>query len=220
MALLGVKDSRARALPTWRGRVVSSSAWDAAPPRALAASAIALALALVAFVTTDLNLLRMSSGVFRHGAFDDPATSKVRFYRDGKTATIAVVDNHTKRAIRTNGKVDAAIEIDPKARASIDEPTMVLAGALPLAMKPGAQLIANIGFGSGLTTHTLLGSPAVQEVDTIEIERMMVEGAKLFDPANGAPSPIRAAYHIEDAKTSSRRAASVRLIVSEPPTRG
>jgi spermidine synthase len=187
-------------------------------PRAYAVSAVAVVVALAAFVTTDLNLLRMSSGVFRHGMFDDPATSTVRFYRDGKTATIAVVDNYTKRSIRTNGKVDAAIEIDPKAGASIDEPTMVLAGALPLAMKPGAKLIANIGLGSGLTTHTLLGSPAVAEVDTIEIERMMVEGAKLFDPANRrAFADPRSRIHIEDAKTFfAAHAKRYDIIVSEP----
>jgi spermidine synthase len=187
-------------------------------PRAYAVSGVAILVALIAFVTTDLNLLRMSSGVFRHGMFDDPATSAVRFYRDGKTATISVVDTFTKRSIRTNGKVDAAIELDSKANASIDEPTMVLAGALPLAMKPDAKLIANIGLGSGLTTHTLLGSAAVTEVDTIEIERMMVEGARLFDPANRrAFADPRSRIHIEDAKTFfAAHGKRYDVIVSEP----
>jgi hypothetical protein len=108
--------------------------------------------------------------------------------------------------------------MDPKARASIDEPTMVLAGALPLAMRPDAKTVANIGLGSGLTTHTLLGSATVQDLDTIEIERMMVEGAKLFDPLNRrAFADPRSHIHIEDAKTFfAARNKRYDIIVSEP----
>ena len=79
-------------------------------------------------------------------------------------------------------------------------------------------MVANIGFGSGLTTHTLLGSPRIKVLDTIEIERMMVEGARKFQPRNArAYEDPRSHIHIEDAKTyfasSGKR---YDIIVSEP----
>src|SRR5258708_29952140 len=190
----------------------------AAGQRAFAVAWIAALTAVTAFATTHMDLLRMSWGVFRYGFFDDPATSQVRFYRDGKTATIAVVDNRTKRSIRTNGKSDAAAELDPARAASLDEPTMVLAGALPLAIKPDAKRVAVIGLGSGLTTHTLLGSPRIAELDTIEIEPMMVEGARLFDPLNRrAYADPRSRIRIEDAKTFfAAQREPYDVIVSEP----
>src|SRR5690606_34957790 len=115
----------------------------------------------------DLDILKMSSGVFRFGHFEDPRTVSVPFYRDGKTASISVTENRetNRRSIRTNGKTDAAIAMGEGGRPGPDESTMILAAAIPLAIKPEAATIANIGFGSGLTTHALLGSPRVQVVD-------------------------------------------------------
>jgi spermidine synthase len=193
-----------------------------APPaqraRAIAIVAVLFVAGAVGFHAAELDLLRMSSGVFRSGVFNDPRDSRVVFYRDGKTATISVVDLSTLRTIRTNGKPDASVERDPKLRAAPDESTMVLVGALPLALKPDAQLIANIGFGSGITTHTLLGSPRVRELDSIEIERVMVEGAKFFHPRNRrAYEDPRSRIHIDDAKTYFASAGRrYDIIVSEP----
>jgi spermidine synthase len=187
--------------------------------RSFAVIAVVLVVGLAGFFSAKLDLLRMSSGVYRQGLFMDPAAgNSVAFYHDGKTATIAVTDQESVRAIRTNGKIDAAIERDPARKMAPDEPTMILAGALPLAMKPDAELVANVGFGSGLTTHTLLGSPKIKELDTIEIERGMIEGAKLFQPRNiRAYTDPRSHIHIEDAKTffasSGKR---YDIIVSEP----
>ncbi len=194
------------------------ASWGARPALLRAAMAVAAATGLAAYFAASLDLLRMSSGVYRHGVFMDPATSSVPFYRDGKTATIAVVDSGPVRSIRTNGKPDAGMVMDRKFAATGDESTMLLLGVMPLVLKPGAEQIANIGFGSGLTTHYLLGSPKVRNVDTIEIERMMVEGARLFMPRNErAFSDPRSHLRIEDAKTffaSSGRTYDI--IVSEP----
>jgi hypothetical protein len=95
---------------------------------------------------------------------------------------------------------------------------MVLAGALPLAIKPQATRVAVIGLGSGLTTHTLLASPRIAELDTIEIEPAMVEGARLFDPLNRrAYADPRSHVHIEDAKTFfAAQREPYDIIVSEP----
>jgi predicted membrane-bound spermidine synthase len=188
--------------------------------RALAASAVFLVAGAVTFASIHLDLLRMSSGVFRFGVFEDPTRSSVIFYRDGKTASISVTDHHAnhRRAIRTNGKIDASLNTGASGQPGPDEGTMILAAAIPLALKPDATLIANIGFGSGLTTHALLGSPRVKDVDSIEIERMMIEGAKLFHPRNArAYEDPRSHIHIDDAKTFfASHGRRYDIIVSEP----
>ena len=95
---------------------------------------------------------------------------------------------------------------------------MVMTGLLPLAYQPEARSAAVIGFGSGMTTTTLLGSPTIERVDTIEIEPQMVEGARRFgaivEPAFADP---RSRIVIDDAKSYFAR-STVRydLIVSEP----
>jgi spermidine synthase len=188
--------------------------------RALATCAGLALVGAIAFAAVPLDLLRMSSGVFRFGVFEDPAAVSIVFYRDGKTATIAVTDNRQngRRSIKTNGKTDAAIAMGEGGRPGPDESTMILAAAIPLALKPEARSVANIGFGSGLTTHALLGSPKVAEVDSIEIERMMIEGARLFHPRNArAYDDPRSRIHVDDAKTFfASRGRRYDVIVSEP----
>ncbi|HET6265405.1 MAG TPA: fused MFS/spermidine synthase [Usitatibacter sp.] len=186
--------------------------------RLAAASALVALAGVLVFSAAKLDTLRMASGVFRHGEFYNPKDSTVAFYRDGKTATIAVVDTKTVRAIRTNGKSDASVQMADGQRAQDDEYTMVLAAALPLALNPNVRRVANIGFGSGLTTHTLLASPVLEQLDSIEIERMVIEGARLFAPRNArAFSDPRSRIHIEDAKTFfAAHGQRYDLIVSEP----
>jgi hypothetical protein len=102
---------------------------------------------------------------------------------------------------------------------TVDESTMVLAAAIPLSMQAHPARVANIGFGSGLTTHTLLTSERVGRLDSIEIEPFMVEAARRGFAArihNVFEDP-RSHIVFEDAKTffaSSREPYD--LIVSEP----
>lgn len=183
------------------------------------ASAAAVAVAGVAtYAVTVFDPLRMSSGVFRYGEFLSPANSKILYYRDGKTATVSLTEVGSGRTIRTNGKPDASLEMARRDRPAPDEATMALAGALPLAYKPEAKTAAIIGFGSGLTTHTLLGSPNLSRVDTIEIEPAMVEAARFFRPLNArAYDDPRSKVRIEDAKTFfAANGERYDVIISEP----
>jgi spermidine synthase len=52
-------------------------------------------------------------------------------------------------SIRTNGKVDALLNLGPTDRRPVDESTMVLLGALPLLLHPTARTAANIGMAPG-----------------------------------------------------------------------
>jgi spermidine synthase len=186
------------------------------------AAAVTLTVALVVFggavFAVTLNPAKMASGVYRTGTAVLPAGATVAYLRDGKTATISLVELAGLVTIATNGKPDASIQMGP-GDASLDESTMVLAAAIPLSMHTHPARVANIGFGSGLTTHTLLTSGLVKRLDSIEIEPLMVAAAR-----KGFGSRIGNVFedprsHIvyDDAKTFFASAREpYDLIISEP----
>ena len=189
-------------------------------PRRLVAWSAALAatatLAVAAGVELDAN--KMTAGVFRHGELAASRNAKILFAKDGKTATVHLVKYSEAVSLRTNGKSDGSINLDPEGERGTDEITMVLTGALPLALQPGAKSAAVIGIGTGLTTHTLLQSLAIESVETVEIEAAMAEAARGFMPRNsGAFADPRGAILIDDAKSFfSTRNRRYDIIVSEP----
>lgn len=183
---------------------------------ALSVAGLAVSMWLVKF-----DPLVLTSSVYRHGvAYLEGA--RMLYYRDGKTATVAVYEQgegvDAQRGIATNGKVDAGLPVDTRATPGDDEFTMVLAAALPLSMRERFDRVGVIGFGSGLTTHTLLGSERVGQVDTVEIEPAMLEGARLFEGrVSRAYDDPRSHIVIDDAKSYFSSAAHhYDLIISEP----
>lgn len=162
--------------------------------------------------------LRMTSGVYRTGVATLPEGAEVAYLRDGKTATISLVSRNGRVTIATNGKPDAGIQMGP-GEPSPDEVTMVLAAALPLSMQPHPVRVANIGFGSGLTTHVLLGSPRLGRLDSIEIEPFMVQAARqgYYGRISNVFTDPRSHIVLDDAKTFLAGAHEpYDLIVSEP----
>ena len=184
------------------------------------ACAMALSVAMLAIVTAlgRIDPMRAASSVYRSGQARIAPDRKVTYLRDGKTATVSLSEWRGSVSIATNGKPDAAIQMTP-GEPTPDEYTVILAGAIPLSLHPGAARVANIGFGSGVTSHVLLASPHLERLDTIEIEPMMVEAAHQgFGPRihNVFEDP-RSHIVFEDAKTffaASREPYD--LIVSEP----
>lgn len=191
--------------------------WWATGARRIAIGATVIGVlsvaATLAFVVLDP--YKMASGVYRNGALLQQEKAQILFHRDGKTATVNLVKTPGRVSIHTNGKSDAALDPDGVAP---DEPTMVLTGALPLAYKPDAKTAANIGFGSGLSSHVLAASDGLRELDTIEIEAAMVEAARGFLPRNeNVYHDPRSRIHIEDAKTFfSTHNKRYDIIASEP----
>jgi spermidine synthase len=183
----------------------------------LAACGISLALTLL---LARFDPLAMAQGVYRTGeARFDASAARVAFYRDGKTASVAIVRRSNELvSIATNGKVDASIQLDDKLETSPDEVTMAMAAVVPLAMHPNPQSVAVIGFGSGLTTHTLLGDARLRSVDTIEIEPAMFEGAKAFGKrVHRAYEDPRSHVRFDDAKAYfAANQSQYDIIVSEP----
>jgi spermidine synthase len=161
---------------------------------------------------------KMTAGVFRHADLASSRNAEILYSRDGKTATVHLVRYADGISLRTNGKSDGSINPDPEGPRGSDEITMVLTGALPLALKPDIRSAAVIGIGTGLTTHTLLQSLAIEGVETVEIEAAMAQAARGFMPRNsGAFADPRGAILIDDAKSFfSSRNRRYDIIVSEP----
>ncbi len=138
----------------------------------------------------------------------DPV-QRVRFHREGATATVTVIEDPRQVLLRVDGKVDAT--------SVADMPTQVLLGELPLLLAPDPREALVIGWGSGVS----VGSAALHEgvrVTVVEIEPAVVEGARAFDHVNGRPLETgRVRVVSEDARTwllaTSR---TFDAIVSEP----
>jgi spermidine synthase len=180
------------------------------------------AACVLAFVPTslafELDANKMTAGVFRHGELSSTRDAAILFDRDGKTATVHLVRYADATSIRTNGKSDGSINLDPAGTRGSDEITMVLTAAVPLALKPDAKTAAVIGIGTGLTTHTLLQSLTLASVETVEIEAAMAEAARGFAPRNAAAfADPRGTILIDDAKTFfSTRNRRYDVLISEP----
>ena len=186
-------------------------------PFSISAAACVLAFVPVA-LAFELDANKMTAGVFRHGDLSTSRDAAILFAKDGKTATVHLARYADATSIRTNGKSDGSINLDPDGARGSDEITMVLTAALPLALKPDAKTAAVIGIGTGLTTHTLLQSLALASVETVEIEAAMAEAARGFVPRNGAAfADPRGAILIDDAKTYfSTRNRHYDILISEP----
>jgi len=182
-------------------------------------AAVACGALFVAVATgIELDVHKMTAGVFRHGELQTSRDATILFSKDGKTATVHLVKYPDATSLRTNGKSDGSINMDARGERGTDEITMVLTAALPLALKPETKSAAVIGIGTGLTTHTLLQSLDIERVETVEIESAMAEAARGFMPRNsGAFADPRGTILIDDAKSFfSTRNRTYDLIISEP----
>jgi len=159
--------------------------------------------------------IKMASGVFRYGQL--LPNIEILFHRDGKTASVDLYRHGGEVTISTNGKPDATLSMVAE-KVTIDEPTMILAAVLPVAIDANLKTAAVIGLGSGLTTHTLLTMPTLDRVDTIEIEPAIIEAAKGFGTRVAHTfENARSHLYVEDAKTFfTNQQKNYDLIISEP----
>lgn len=184
-----------------------------------AAAGVFLILVTFTVFFYDFNIKQMASGVYRYGIAALDNKSDILFHQDGKTASITVTRNDENViSIMTNGKPDASVSIDERLPPSTDEATMTLLAALPLSIFPEAKQVANIGMGSGLTTHSALALPTLERIDTIEIEDAIINGARYFLPkTHRVFNDSRSHIHVDDARTYfSTNQSRYDIIISEP----
>lgn len=221
MPLLGLKNLvvLGAALDVLLGVLLLYRAAERRAPVLVAPAAwVGAAVVVLVALFVDLDPRRLGSGVYRYRSAQLDERTQVLFYEDGKTASISLTADESQVMISTNGKPDASIQLDPAKPPVLDEITMTMAGALPLAYNPSARRAANIGLGSGLTSHTLLADSRLEHVDTIEIEAAMVRAAQGFgERVSRTFGDPRSNIHVEDAKTFfSEQNIAYDIIVAEP----
>lgn len=182
---------------------------------AISGTASIMVLSFLLFV--ELDTLKMSSGVFRYRSL--PQERTILFHQDGKTASVDLFQNpHNQRiTLATNGKPDASIDLQGKP--SLDESTQILMSMIPWSIHPTAKQVAVIGMGSSMTSEMLLASPTLTQLDTIEIEPAMIQGAKMMAHYFGTRTftDSRSHIHIDDAKSFfAKHQQKYDLIISEP----
>jgi spermidine synthase len=191
-----------------------------------AVGVVVVTAATLAFNTFDQTIL--SSGVYRRGALPTRGSRRMLFYRDGRTASVAVgLTSDQNMFIATNGKPDASLDTvwthwapgHPLRTLGGDLSTQVLVPLITLAYAPHARTAAVIGEGSGMTSHFLLGGPDIRSVTTIEIEPAMIAGSRNFYPANRRvfDDTARSHFAVDDAKSFfATHGGTFDVIVSEP----
>jgi spermidine synthase len=139
------------------------------------------------------------------------------FHRDGAGSTVAVLSyvdpqsNTTNLSLKVNGKADASTGEDMS--------TQLLAGHLPMFLRPDASEALVVGAGSGVTVGALVKHSTMRRVDLVEISPEVVHAARdLFAPHHGdALRNPKTAVHVEDAKTFLKTtSARYDVIVTEP----
>lgn len=202
--------------------------------RTLLPAGLAAATLLVAVAGGGIRFDRsvLSSGVYRYGTVSGQDEEPVLYYADGRTATVSAYLYPPSELIllATNGKPDASLtrrwiraargeEVERGPITQGDEATQALSGLVPIAHRPDARTAAIVGHGSGMTAHHLLSSPAIERLTTIEIEPRMVDGSRVYYPANRRVfDDLRSRIVIDDARAwfASRPDDRYDLVVSEP----
>ncbi|MGK2859146.1 MAG: fused MFS/spermidine synthase, partial [Thermoanaerobaculia bacterium] len=134
------------------------------------------------------------------------------FWRDGRLAQVAVVENGPVRSLLLNGKADAS-------NAAGDMRTQLLLAHLPALLAPstpGGEAMV-IGLGSGVTAGAVASWPYAR-VTAAEIEPMVARAARYFDRENGKVlDDPRVTLRVDDARRIlDRSTGGLALITSEP----
>lgn len=141
---------------------------------------------------------------------------EVEYFKDGAGATVGVlsytnIPGRRDLSLKVNGKSDAS--------SGDDMSTQLLAGHLPMLLRPDSSEVLVVGAGSGVTVGAMLQHPTVKHVDLVEISPEVVVAARdYFAPYNhDALNDPRCHTAIEDAKTFLKTTKhSYDVIVTEP----
>src|SRR5947207_7410307 len=185
MPLLGLKGliAAGAALDAGLGLVLL---WRAArgPPRRIGAAWLSLTSVAAVLASVHLDAYKMASRVFRRGELYSASDATLLFHRDGKTTTVSLMDFGTDQSLRTNGKSDGAINMNPDGPRVSDEITMTLTAAIPLAYRPIAGSAASFGIETVLTPHTPLGRTALRPAKTTGLKPPMARAPRPLCPGH------------------------------------
>lgn len=196
---------------------------------AFAAAGVWVLVVLVAGLSPAFDQNLMVSGVYRFGTVPEKGSREILYYHDGRTATVSAqkILQTGEIFIATNGKSDGSLPgywldscdvAQPKRPLRGDAATQAVMALMTLAYKPGAEVGAVIGQGTGMSSHLLLGNPGLTALYTIEIEPEMIRASRAFYPANRRDfDDPRSHYVVDDAKSYFAAAGrKYDFIFSEP----
>jgi spermidine synthase len=149
----------------------------------LATLSAALATALLAVVVPHWDPQKMTTGVavYAESMIREPArglsqeVSRLLFYREGVSTTVAVKRTPVATILSVNGKTDASN--------GFDMATQILSGHLGPLLQPQARRALVIGLASGVTVGAMAQHP-FEVIDVAEIEPAMVEASRFFTTEN------------------------------------
>lgn len=142
----------------------------------------------------------------------------VRYYREGRSATVSVHEQDGFRSISVNGKIVASD--DPE-----DLRTQYMLAHVPLLMHPGPSSALVIGMGAGTTLGGVTAHEDLDRIALAEIEEAMLGAEPYFATSNGSPlSDPRLHVFLEDGrnylKTTDHRYDVITADPIHPWTRG
>jgi spermidine synthase len=188
-------------------------------PRPKGLMAAACVAGAVIFALPSWNVGTWTAGMFRYylarsvykRGFE--FSGKVAYHRDGLASTVTVEtdDEGTGYSLKVNGKVDASD--------AGDMPTQVLSGLLPVLVAPESEDVLVIGYGSGVTSGSVLRSAQVKKLVLVELEEAVYEAAnRFFSHVNRKPpSDPRFRAVIDDGRNYLlAREDRFDIIISEP----
>lgn len=157
---------------------LAAAALRRARPRPAAAAAAGAVLILVAAAAVP----RFGRVLLPSMAGPRGGTQRLLAYHESPAGTV-VVSEDPASGVRSM-HVDSNAVIGTTAEAL---KVVRLLGLVPIVLHPAPERVLVVGFGAGVTTATVLGSPAVREVEVVEIVPAVTASAGHFAAFNHDP---------------------------------
>ena len=137
--------------------------------------------------------------------------TRTLFYKEGASSTVTVVEKKGMRAAFSNGNI-----VVGSAPGALQ--TVRLLAHLPLLTHPEPRSAVVIGFGMGVTTHSVSLYP-LPVIDVVEIAPEILDGAKFFQEINhGVIQDSRLKLVIEDGRNYLLRTRKRYSVITADPT--
>ncbi|MEE3328250.1 MAG: fused MFS/spermidine synthase [Myxococcota bacterium] len=171
---------------------------------------------LGSFSNNQLFLYVGKDGEVRAGT--DDFKGEVSYYKEGRGASVAVIEQSGYHSLAINGKVVAT---DDRS----DLRTEYMLGHVPVLMHPNPKTALVVGMGAGVTLGSVVAHDDLDQIALAEIEPAVLGAAPQFARANGNPlQDPRLDVYLEDGrnflKTTNRTFDVITADPIHPWTRG
>jgi spermidine synthase len=172
--------------------------------RLVTQTAVLVGFLVVSLLIPRVDTLQLSRGVFmllnNQANYENISSQKDRrilFEQEGINGSIAVVANEW-------GQGDLGLRVSSKPVAVTGEAGrrhLLLLGHLPMMFAKSHSDVAVIGYGTGITTGSVLKYPGVERLDVLELEKQVLAASKYFSVKNGRPlQNDKTRVHEEDGR--------------------